>query len=92
MDATGNVLTRYVYTRGELGPDVLQRGGASYALLKDERGSVRFVVDVFSGVVAQALEYDPFGKVPDLSAPSAEASAVSSARGHSSGPRATAFS
>ncbi len=63
VDATGNVLTRYVYTRGELGPDVLERGGASYALLKDERGSVRFVVDVFTGVVAQALEYDPFGKV-----------------------------
>ena len=63
VDATGNVLTRYVYAPSELGPDLLERGGASYALLKDERGSIRFVVDVFSGVVAQALEYDPFGKV-----------------------------
>ncbi len=63
VDAAGNVLTRYVYARGELGPDLMERGGATYALLKDERGSVRFVVDVFSGVVAQALEYDPFGKV-----------------------------
>ncbi len=63
VDAAGNVLTRYVYARGELGPDLLERGGASYALLKDERGSIRYVVDVFSGVVAQALEYDPYGKV-----------------------------
>lgn len=63
MDASGNVLKRYVYACGELGPDLLERGGASYALLKDERGSIRFLVDVFSGVVAQALEYDPFGKV-----------------------------
>ncbi len=63
VDAAGNVLSRYVYARGELGPDLLERGGATYALLKDERGSIRFVVDVFSGVVAQALEYDPFGKV-----------------------------
>jgi RHS repeat-associated protein len=63
VDAAGNVLTRYVYARGELAPDLMERAGASYALLKDERGSIRFVVDVFSGVVAQALEYDPFGKV-----------------------------
>ncbi len=63
VDAAGNVLSRYVYARGELGPDLLERGGFTFALLKDERGSIRFVVDVFSGVVAQALEYDPFGKV-----------------------------
>jgi RHS repeat-associated protein len=41
----------------------MERAGASYALLKDERGSIRAVVDVFTGVVAQALEYDAFGKV-----------------------------
>ena len=63
VDASGNVLTRYVYARGELAPDLMERAGASYALLKDERGSIRSVVDVFTGVVAQALEYDPFGKV-----------------------------
>ena len=69
VDASGNVVTRYVYARGELGPDLMERGGATYALLKDERGSVRFVVDVFSGVVAQALEYDPFGKVTSDTSP-----------------------
>lgn len=63
VDAAGNVLSRYVYARGELAPDLMERAGASYALLKDERGSIRAVVDVFTGVVAQALEYDPFGKV-----------------------------
>jgi len=60
VDAAGNVLTRYVYARGELAPDLMERAGASYALLKDERGSIRAVVDVFTGVVAQALEYDPW--------------------------------
>jgi RHS repeat-associated protein len=63
VDAAGNVVARYVYARGELGPDVMERGGATYALVKDERGSIRFVVDASSGDVAQALEYDPFGKI-----------------------------
>lgn len=63
VDAQGAVLSRYVYARGELGPDVLEREGTTYMLAKDERGSIRFVVDATTGAVAQALEYDAFGRV-----------------------------
>ncbi len=69
VDDQGNVLSRYLYGRGELGPDALERAGATYMLVKDERGSVRFVVDASSGVVAQALVYDAFGRVLSDSSP-----------------------
>jgi RHS repeat-associated protein len=63
VDDVGALMTRYIYARGELGPDALERAGATYLLLKDERGSIRFVVDSTSGAIAQALEYDAFGRV-----------------------------
>ncbi len=69
VDAQGNVLSRYLYGRGELGPDAMERAGVTYMLVKDERGSIRFVVDAASGVVAQALVYDAFGRVLSDSSP-----------------------
>ena len=63
VDDQGAVVTRFLYGRGELGPDAMERGGATYLLLKDERGSIRFVVDATGGTVVQALEYDAFGRV-----------------------------
>ena len=47
----------------------MERGGATYLLLKDERGSIRFVVEATGGTVVQALEYDAFGRVLSLSYP-----------------------
>jgi RHS repeat-associated protein len=38
-------------------------GGKTYALLRDHIGSVRLIVDVQSGTVAQRLGYDEFGRV-----------------------------
>jgi RHS repeat-associated protein len=62
-DAAGALISRYIYARGELGPDALERAGATYLLLKDERGSIRYVIDATSRAVAQALTYDAFGRV-----------------------------
>jgi len=39
------------------------RGGATYRLITDEIGSVRLVVDVATGAVAQRIDYDEFGRV-----------------------------
>src|SRR5690606_7364521 len=44
-------------------PDLMLRGGSAYRLVKDELGSVRLVIDTTTGAVAQAIEYDEFGKV-----------------------------
>ncbi|MDB5213085.1 MAG: hypothetical protein JWO86_1012, partial [Myxococcaceae bacterium] len=69
VDDQGNVVSRYVYARGELGPDAIERAGTTYMLVKDERGSIRFVIDATTGTVAQALEYDAFGRVLSDSSP-----------------------
>ncbi|MDB4943475.1 MAG: repeat protein [Labilithrix sp.] len=63
VDASGAVISRYVYGAGGLAPDAIVRAGTTYMLVKDERGSVRFVVDGSTGAVAQGLEYDAFGRV-----------------------------
>jgi len=39
------------------------KGGDTYSLLSDVRGSVRRVVDVSTGAVVQELKYSPFGRV-----------------------------
>lgn len=49
--------------RGGVAPDYLVRGAMTYFLLRDQLGSVRQVIDVTSGAVAQALEYDVNGVV-----------------------------
>jgi len=69
VDAQGAVVSRFLYGRGEFGPDAMERAGTTYLLLKDERGSIRFVIDATAGTVAQALDYDAFGRVLSDSAP-----------------------
>jgi RHS repeat-associated protein len=63
VDAAGSVTTRYVY--GEYGnvPAYMERGGTTYRLLTDQLGSVRLVVNASSGVIAQRIDYDEFGRV-----------------------------
>jgi len=39
------------------------KGGTTYRLLKDDLGSVRLVVSVADGSIAQRLDYDPWGNV-----------------------------
>jgi len=63
LDASGSVLARYVYATHANVPDYLVRGGRTYRLVTDERGSVREVLDVASGEVVSRLEYDVWGNV-----------------------------
>lgn len=62
LDGTGQVVSRFVYGDQTV-PDYMVRAGATYRIVYDERGSVRLVVDVATGAVAQRLEYDGFGRV-----------------------------
>jgi RHS repeat-associated protein len=54
---------RYIYASRSNVPDYMEKGGRRYRLLTDQLGSVRLVVDAESGEVAQAMTYDPFGRV-----------------------------
>jgi RHS repeat-associated protein len=54
---------RYIYASRSNVPDYMEKGGRRYRLLTDQLGSVRLVVDAESGAIAQAMTYDPFGRV-----------------------------
>jgi RHS repeat-associated protein len=45
------------------GPDTMVRAGVTYRYVTDQLGSVRAVVDVATGAVVQAREYDAWGVV-----------------------------
>jgi RHS repeat-associated protein len=62
LNASGQVMSRYVYGLQRNAPDYMIRGGVSYRLVKDERGSVRAVVDVSSDTIVQRIDYDEFGR------------------------------
>ncbi|MBX3173812.1 MAG: RHS repeat-associated core domain-containing protein [Gemmatimonadaceae bacterium] len=61
LDGSGNVVSRFVYATGVNVPDYLVRGDSTYRLVRDHLGSVRLVVNVATGTVAQRIDYDAFG-------------------------------
>jgi RHS repeat-associated protein len=70
LDGAGALVSRFVYgTRSNI-PDLMIRSGETYRFVTDERGSVRLVVNVNAGAVAQRLDYDEFGRVTVDTAPS----------------------
>ena len=69
LDASGNVVARFVYgTRANV-PDYMVKGGVTYRIVSDHLGSVRFVVNAATGDIVQKMEYDEFGKVLSDTAP-----------------------
>ncbi|MCP3142346.1 PA14 domain-containing protein [Pyxidicoccus xibeiensis] len=63
LDGAGSVVSRFVYgTRGH-SPDFMVKGGVTYRFVSDHLGSPRLVVNTANGNVAQALEYDAWGRV-----------------------------
>jgi len=63
LDAAGNVLSRFVYAGKANVPEYMVKDGVTYRLITDHLGSVRLVVNVSDGSVAQRLDYDEFGRV-----------------------------
>ena len=41
----------------------MEKGGVTYAMVRDHLGSIRLVVDTATGAVAQRIDYDAFGRV-----------------------------
>jgi RHS repeat-associated protein len=63
LDGTGATVSRFVYGSRLNVPDYMIRGGVTYRIISDKRGSPRIVVDVASGTIAESLGYDEFGNV-----------------------------
>ncbi len=61
LSMAGAVEAQYVYLTGRHAPDVMVKSGVVYALVTDHLGSVRMVVNVDTGVVAQRISYDAWG-------------------------------
>ena len=65
----GAVVATFGYVGESPVPAMMVRGGRTYAILTDWLGSPRLVVDASTGAIAQAIEYDAFGRVVADSAP-----------------------
>ncbi|MBI2572219.1 MAG: DUF4157 domain-containing protein [Candidatus Schekmanbacteria bacterium] len=63
LDASGAVVSVFVYGNRTHVPDAMVRGGTTYRILSDHLGSVRMVVNAATGAVEQRLDYDAWGRV-----------------------------
>ena len=62
-DGSGNVVSRFVYSPRVNVSEYMVNGADTYRLVTDHLGSVRLVVKVSDGSVAQRIDYDEFGVV-----------------------------
>ena len=69
LAADDSVVSRFVYGGRQHGPLYMVKGDQTYRFVTDGRGSVRRVVNVATGDVAQEITYDAFGRVLSDSAP-----------------------
>jgi RHS repeat-associated protein len=63
LDASNNVVSRFVYATNRNVPDYMVKDGVNYRIITDSGGSPRLVVDSVTGAVVQRLDYDEFGQV-----------------------------
>ena len=69
LDGAGNVVSRFVYGLHANVPEYMIKGGNTYRFVHDHLGSVRLVVDVSTGTIAQRIDHDEFGKVLNDTSP-----------------------
>jgi RHS repeat-associated protein len=63
LDASGALKQRYIYGSRDNVPDAAIISGQVYRFVTDQVGSVRYVINTGDGSIAQALDYDEFGRV-----------------------------
>ncbi len=63
LDENKQLIAQYVYVTGTHSPDYMFKGGRDYMFVKDQLGSIRLVVDMETGDIAQKITYDEFGVV-----------------------------
>jgi RHS repeat-associated protein len=63
LGANGGLVSRFIYGTRSNVPDYIVKNGVTYRLVSDHLGSVRLVVDVSTGAIAQRIDYDEWGRV-----------------------------
>ena len=69
FDGEGNVTHRFVYAEMAHSPswmvrvDPVTQDETTYRVIADHLGSIRLVIDVETGIIAQRMDYGPFGEV-----------------------------
>ncbi len=63
LDSNNLVSARFVYAGGVNVPVYVTKGANTFRVITDHLGSVRLVVNMQSGEIAQRLDYDQFGQV-----------------------------
>lgn len=63
LDGSGNIISQFAYPGFGVTPVYMLRGGQTYAILSDFRGSPRLVVNASNGNVVQRVDYDVWGRV-----------------------------
>lgn len=69
VDDQADVVVRYVYGSRAHVPDYIVKGGVTYRIVTDYRGSVLRVVNASTGYVEQDIKYGPWGAVLSNTAP-----------------------
>ncbi len=69
LDGASNLVSVFMYGEKSNVPEAMTKGGNTYRIVTDHLGSVRLVVDVSTGAIAQSLEYDAWGNVTSDSSP-----------------------
>jgi RHS repeat-associated protein len=73
LSSSGSVLSTFVYGLKTNVPDYMVRGGTTYRILSDWRGSVRLVLNTTetgAATIVQQIDYDAWGNVTHLVDPS----------------------
>ncbi|MCC7077875.1 MAG: PKD domain-containing protein [Acidimicrobiia bacterium] len=65
LDASDDVVQRYVYATGRNTPDYFESDGHTYRIVSDHLGSPRVVVDTATGEIAQRMQHDVWGDVTE---------------------------
>jgi RHS repeat-associated protein len=63
VDGSSSLTEHFIYGADGLTPSYMIAGTNTYRVISDESGTVRLVVNVADGAIAQQLDYDEFGRV-----------------------------
>ena len=63
LDASGAVVSRFVYGSKFNAPDYMVKSGVTYRIISNHLGSPKLVVNTATGDVVQRIDYDEFGRV-----------------------------
>ena len=69
LNASNQIVARFFYGTKSNIPDYMWKNNTYYRIISDHLGSVRLVIQISEGTVAQRLSYDAFGNVLQNTSP-----------------------